>query len=422
MKSRLLITFILALLPLSAGAQTAQVIADVSLQDCSYTQTGGQFGVSCSITNRFKDQGDIRYAVELLKRTASSTVEVADMKVYDPVLSLRAEETVSIKADYTAPAFFSGKYELWIVSKTSDGLGLSSQQLGTVSLKATDVSYLEVKDCVLYVAGEPAAKTYVLGQGVDINPDEILEGSCTVTAHTTQDMSVTPSFATHAQSVFGTVVPEASGAQPAISFKRGETKTYAFTVPKSVTPQAYDALLTFRAGDAALSSPIDIRYIVRGPSAVIQSVLLEKSRYERGDTAYVSLLWSGSTILGGGVRKGPLADTVAKVALSLSDENGTACADDTTFTIAANAPERHQLTAYPLKVNRFCLSPRVTVKFLDASGATLTEKTIAFEGERLAGDAFRVFLSAYGWYIVAGLIVILALVGGILKNRKSIAV
>lgn len=397
-----------------------QLIADTNLQDCAYTHatsTARGFLISCSIINKLGNQGDIHYGVQLIKRTTAQ--EVVDTKVYDEVLSLRMNQTVKRQMEYTPPNYLSGTYELWGLLKTSSGLPLSSNFLGAVILKATAVSYLEIKSstCALRVQGEAATTTYTSMQWVDVNPDEVVEGTCVVAAHAMENITVTPSFITYQGSVFGETVPVANDIQKSFTFKNNETKTISFVVPKASAPQSYIATLSLVSPKGvAVSNEVDISYVVRGAGATIQNVLLDKDYYAAGERAQVSVFWTGSAF---GPRQLP-ADTEAKsIVISIKDSSNTSCANEATFTISADVIERNRLTPYLIRITRLCINPHITIEIIDAAGVSLAEKTITLASGEIPEGVVQanILKQRVAWYGAVALAVLI-IVGTILYIRK----
>lgn len=439
--SAVFVASLFLLIPASAFADTStttppattqanvQLIADVNLQDCTYTQSPSAnqlITISCAITNKLGNQGDIRYGVQLLKRD-TSTQEVMDTKVYSQVLSLRENQTIQQQIEYIPPSYLQGEYELWGVLETSDGMPLSSNFLGKVTLKATTPSYFEIKSdtCSLRVTDEVGTTTYAIQQGVDIDPNETIEGTCVVAAHTEGDTTAIPSFVTYRRSVFGDVVSDTKDIQKTFSFKKNETKVISFILPKASAPQSYDAVLSLASPDGKIiSNDVAIHYVLRGPSATIQNVLLDKNYYTTGDTAKVSVFWTGSADSFMGARKQSTLDTAKSLVISIEDGSNNSCAKETAFAVPVSEKDRNALTSYPLPITRLCVNPQVTIKITDAAGAILGQKTTAFESgpvpENIAqGGSGSV--NYIVWSLLA-LLVVIAIISGaalVIRNRRN---
>ncbi len=337
------------------------------------------------------------------------------MKVYTQTLFLKANQTVRQTIEYTPPSYLQGEYELVGVLSTSDGLPLASNFLGRVTLKATTYSYLEIKSntCSLRVKGESETTTYNIQQGVDVDSNEAVEGVCVVDAHTTQDTTATPSFVTHRRSIFGEIVSDTKDIQKSVTFKKNETKTVSFILPKAFIPQSYDAVLSLVSPDGTVASnEVAIHYVLRGPSATVQNVLLDKDRYLAGNTARVSISWTGPADSFRESRKRPTNDTAKNVVISIKDGDNNSCAEETAFAVPTHKGTRSSMTEYPLPITRTCVNPQVMTKIADVAGAILVQKTIGFTNspipENAAQESFlKRSLTLYGLGLFAVLIAII---------------
>lgn len=403
---------------------SVQLVADVALQDCTFAQASATQGIHivCNVTNKLGSQGDIRYGVEL--KRVGNVQEVVDAKVYEQALSLGKGQTMKLQFDYVPPKYLGGTYALWGVLETSDGLLLASNPITTVTLKATAASYLEIKPdtCTLHVRGEAATTTYAITRPVDVSPSEVLEGSCAVTAHAAGNITVTPSFTTYQRTVFGEVVKTALESQKSVTFISNETKTVSFIIPKASAPQAYIAVVSLVSaqGGRTVSNTASIPYVVRGASATIQNVFLDKGYYASGDTARVSVYWTGPET---GTRSFIATSTAARILISMSDQGGASCAGETAFSISPDAMERSVLRAYPLRVTRLCVNPQATIKIVDAAGAPLAARTIAFSDIQIPASILQAELSKqrtvwYGEVIIGALLA----VGAFIYMKRRIVV
>ncbi|MEK7636272.1 MAG: hypothetical protein AAB362_01130 [Patescibacteria group bacterium] len=418
--------------PLNTIEPVIQLVADVNLQDCTYTQSlsaNQSITIVCDITNKLGNQGDIRYGVRLTKGEGD-TQELIDTKVYTQALSLKTNQTIKHSIEYTPPGYLQGEYGLFGFLQTSDGLPLASNFLGKIILKATIPSYLEIKSntCSLHIQGEPKTTTYAMQQGVDIDQNEVIEGTCVVEAHTTGDTTITPSFVTYQKSVFGEIVSDTKETQKQFSFKKNETKTVSFTLPKASVPQSYDAVFSLISSDGkVVSNEVPIHYVLRGPSATIRNVLLDKDYYTAGDTAHVSVFWTGSADSFFGARKPPTNTTAQNLVISIKDANNAPCSKETRFVIPANESERNAMADYSLPITNLCANPQVMTQIVDAIDAVLAQKTIGFTSDSVQGYvapkeeiAFKQNFMLYGLFAV--LLTIISVFGGIMfiKNRNKV--
>jgi len=398
----------------NATEATAQLVADVNLQDCTYTQASSAdqlLTMKCSITNNLGNQGDIRYGVQLVKKTAN-TQEIVDTEVYSEVLSLGEKQTIQKSIEYIPPSYLSGKYELWGILKTTNGLPLSSNLFGTVTLKASSSSYLEIKSstCSITVTNEEGNKTYSINQSPIINPNDSAKGSCSVVSHSTVDITVTPAFVTYKGSIFGETISDSKDVQQSVVFKNNETKTVSFILPKASVPQSYDTVLSLVSSDKSVASnEVVITYLLSGASATIQNVVLDKNYYSKGDTATVSVFWTGST--------------ATSLMISIKDSSNDVCAKETSFPVTAGGIGSNGLTDYPVSITRGCANPQAIIKIVGADGSVLAEKTVGVTSEQVPENALQSFLAQKTtlYYGLSAAALVILIFGGmmLMKNRKK---
>lgn len=355
------------------------IVADVNLQDCTYTQSTSadqSITITCNITNKLGNQGDVHYGIRLLKKTTESQ-EIIDTKVYDQVLSLSQYQTVSQKMVYIPPSYADGKYELVGFLSTSDGLLLSINDLGEITLKSSS-PYLEIERNTCRIRVQGGLIPFDPNKGADIDPGEMLEVECAVKSHIPEDTTVVPSLITYKESVFGEVVSNVQDTKNPIVFKNNEEKIISFVFPEISTPQSYETIVSLRTPDGVeVSNNSAIRYTVRGISVTIQNVLLDKDYYAKGDMAKVSVFWTGSVNSLSGEGQLEINKKVTNLLLSIKDENDNYCAEEKTFTTPSNETERNKLNDYSLLIARPCMNPQSVIKIVDNEGSVLAQKTVA---------------------------------------------
>ena len=72
------------------------------------------------------------------------------------------------------------------------------------------------------------------------------------------------------------------------------TKTIAFVIPHAAKPQAYSTTLTLTADGKQASNSVPIHYVIQGVSGTLFNLVIDKTKYRKGDTAMVTFSWSGS--------------------------------------------------------------------------------------------------------------------------------
>lgn len=383
----ILLSFMVAI---PASAQTGTIvgepqsvkIAGVNIGDCTLVpqeQDTQPIRVICAVVNNFKAQGDIRYGLQIVQRHEQS-MQIFDTYVFPDTLSIAENGNLSIVMEYTPPAYLEGSYEVWAILKTSDALPLGQNLVGTIELARGDGAYalLDPSSCRVFVKGEETP--YRPEHGVDIDRDEVLMGACTIEA-VGGSIAASPAFIVYNRTVFGEQVLSTISTSTRVILQDGKKKEFSFTIPKAEKPQAYDALLVLvDENGSPVSNKVIFHYVVRGTSATIQNVLLNKDYYAAGDTAEVSLSWTGSADDFIGSRKESTETPVASVAFSLADASGNTCADEKTFEVEQGEDSAAQsgfgIKTYSLPVRANCTNPTVTARVIGVGGETLAESTV----------------------------------------------
>ncbi len=405
-----------------------QMVANVDLQDCTHTIISEEtktMRIACSMRNTFKNQGDIRYGMQLVRKTEGGAFEVADTKVYDDVLSLTEGEVRPLVFEYTPPKFFAGSYEVWGLLRTSDNLPLSQNLIATLALNQTSSPFVDINSssCYLTIKGEAEGIKYALEQGVDVDQNEVILGTCTITARSSAEMTITPEFEVRYRSAFGQVVSDVASVQlQQITLKAGETRELSVVIPKATIPQAYDASMVLVAdGGGVVSRAVPFHYVVRGAGATIQNILLDKDYYMSGDTAQVSLYWSGSADNFYQSRKGPSASGASVIKIAVVSASGDVCAEEKEFPAASDTADSYKaLKEYSLPITDDCVDPIVRVRIIGEDSQELVSKSVSVKSNSTSSEKITDG-SASVWgviYVIGGLLV-LALVGMAMRKRNN---
>lgn len=356
----------------------SQIIADVSLKKCAISQSASTTQTiyfSCEIFNNLLNQGDINFAVQLIKK---ENKEIVDTLIYEKSFSMSEKQTIKYANTYHAPEYLDGNYELWGILKTSEGTPLSFNLLGNLNLKSKSNLFLKIigDTCYLKIKGEK--ESYNLAQGIDVEYSDEVEAFCDVESHLTNNLKLKPVFITHKRSIFGEIVSTISGLP--VDFNKKDKKTLSFLLEKPKEPQSYETILYFVNGDGiAASNKINLRYVVKGASATIQQVLLDKSFYLKNDTARVSVFWTGSADSFTDARKSLTEDNASKFLISIKNKENANCSKDAYFDISNNKKERTKMIDYHIKINMLCVDPIVDIKIFDNKNSLLAEKKLSIK-------------------------------------------
>lgn len=263
----------------------ATVIATTSIYDAKIiSQNKSNLSLSFVLGNREGEQPSVIYAVALTSKDGKT----ADLKVYDDPVSLSSNIMIQKNIEYQAPGYLSGSYQVMIVAKNPDGLILAMNRVGEITVSGTG-EYVDASGCYLRVNGED--KRYTLLHGVDVENNESLIAHCTLKNSFKRSITATPAMETRFRSAFGKKI-DFRKMDP-ITLEPGQSIEKDFTITKPNDPQSYDALLSFYdQNDNIISNVTDFHYVLRGLSATVQNVILDKDYYQKGDNANLSFIWT----------------------------------------------------------------------------------------------------------------------------------
>jgi hypothetical protein len=358
-----------AQLSANQSAGKTAMVATVNIYNSKIIkQDGDDITVGFDINNREGSQPDIHYAVQLVDKSDRS---VAYENIYDKAVVLNANDTVHEEVSFTASSYLEGTYEVWIISRTSNGLPLGQGIAGTVSLEGTG-QYVEisVNSCFLTLYDSKSQTKYTLLQGVDISPQETVLLNCAVTNHFQKSVTVSPVFGTYWRSAFGEEVRTNNPQQSSITLSSQETKNVQFILPKAGEPQSYDVFMSLNdAQGNDVSNSIDAHYVIQGASATIQNLTLDKNYYAKGDTAEVSLFWTGSADSFTGARGQATSLDSTTLAIAIKNASGDSCIAETNEDISNQT--QSGILSFKIPVTQDCLNPHVLASIKDNNGTIL---------------------------------------------------
>ena len=349
------------------------------------SQDKNKFKLFFDLSNHANIQPDVKYAVRLVKEEKGIQV-VMDEQIYPEAVNLGENETIPKEIAYVAPAYLSGNLQLWIVARNQNGLMLAMVHPGDVILNG-DGQYAEInaKSCFLKVDGEAGGKQYTLGQGVDIKNEEKLIATCEITNHSSVALTATPKIETHWRTTFGRVVPDNQEPQKDLALNPQEKKQVSFTLSKAIMPQAYDAVVNLAntKGDV-ISNKVVFHYVLRGASATIQNLRLDKDYYQKGDTAKASFFWTPSADSFPGSRFGAPDGGKLFVTISIKDKNNANC---TTANGKKELDSKEKTPSFDFPITTDCLNPQISVAIQDAKGLILDQNDYKLISKSVSGNA-----------------------------------
>lgn len=340
--------------------EQAILLATVNIKDARIvSQDENTLHISFAITNREIIQTGVKYGIKIIKETPQGQF-LADEKVYEEVLTLAEHSENPKEISYMAPAGLAGEYTILLVVNNENGFPLGISQFGKVSFTAaTSGVALEPDSCFLEVVGEKSSPHYNLVQGVDISTEETLKLTCAATNLSKSPLSAAPSFETRFRSAFGETVDHIGGSSSPISFGALEKKTISLILPKAKDPQAYNVQVALKTGDI-LSNTVTAQYVIRGASATVQQVSLDRDYYGVGESARISFIWSPSADTFPGSRGGIATSSPLSFEARIVDGTGAPCVEPVTGTLSGTIKEE-----IPVSITEACKDPRVTVSIKD---------------------------------------------------------
>ncbi len=365
-------------------------VATVNITNATITdQKENLFTISFDISNREGSQPQVKYGVELIKEGPSGQAR-ADEKIYNETLNLPANSKEHRTITYQAPKSLKGEYSLFLSSKNTSGFPLAFAFVGKVTLNpGNTLGAAEIlpESCFLRVSGEETSLHYTPLQGVDISPAEYLIAECIAINDTDNQLNLTPHYETYYRSAYGEKVAHQGGSADILAFKPHERKNFLVTLPRATKPQAYDVKL-FLEEAGVPSNAVTFHYVLRGASATIQNIVLDKNNYQAGDTARLSFMWSPSADNFPGSRAGT-GTGISSVSLTTTiigaDQKNCAAQQKQNLSPVLQDPQ----TIVLIPITSLCESPRASITLKDGQGNILAEENFVFGKEEVSPDTER---------------------------------
>lgn len=370
-------------------------------------QDGKNFKISFTLTNQEGIQTGVKYGIKLF--TDDKNQSLVDEKIYDESLTLSENSSVSREVTYTPPSILDGNFVILLQAKNESNFPFGSFIVGKIKLNAS-LKWVQIlpESCYLQMAGDKAANHFTLTQNVLISPFQNLLLNCSAVNTSNGPVSVVPSFDTRYSGSFGDYAPQSGGSEDPISFAKGEKKNISIMLPKGDIAKAYSAKVSLTDGQN-YSNSISLGYIIKGISATIQKVSLDKDFYKAGDTAQLSLIWFGSDF--------DTNSPQVKVDTSITNNRNWLCASVDTQTISKDKNNPANVLSIPIK--NTCENPHVKISLSDMNGTVLDQKEFTFQSSSTDNSARNKINRTYavGSIIV---FVIIAMIGVYISRKKKI--
>lgn len=404
------------------------VFANVNMRDAKIEkQEKNVLTISFNISNDFeKVQPGILLRASLQKKE-NDLLTVVDEKIIGSVFTLAANEKIHREITYTVPDFLQGQYEIWLHAQTIGSFPLSTARVGETTFSGTN-DHIEIinSSCFLKVKGESDDKKYTLFQGVDIEKNENLQAICDLMNHSDQQRKFSAQFETFQHNTFGPLLETSQQSDASFTLQPKEKKQFAFNLPGAQDPQVYDVKITLRENKKTISNSAVFHYVLRGASASIQSLQMDKQSYQKGESAKASLIITGPADNFPDNRHGKGTD-LKGTSLSVKIQSGK--------TLCGETQKNHRLgdlvDSVEIAIAENCPEPMASAILKDSAGNILSqkdffigknsqaemEKAVRLEADKKSGKSSITFLIIFiGLAILAAIIFI----AWKLKKKSSI--
>ncbi len=343
--SSVLISSILSFNFAFAQAPVGVVVADVNIYNAKIvSQNDRSFSISFDILNKSGAQPQIKYAVKLTKTIEKKEILV-DEKIYDESISLEQNGSISRTVAYEVPApLTAGAYSIWIMSENQSGMPLGIAFVGKVKIEKSVSNTAEIvpNSCSLEVSGGTTTRKYSVEIGAVLKEGESLSIKCKINSLFSSDVSVSPKFETRIGSDFGNTLEANSASNQAIILHTG-LNSLTISLPTVSKPQIYSLSFYLQTKDGrTVSNTVMTRYFVSGKIGTIINALFDNTFYTKGETTDIKLFLA--------------ANTASSITASLSDGNGSSCADNIQMEVP-NPP----IINLKFPVTNKCLNPKLNV-------------------------------------------------------------
>ena len=377
-KNLLPLVALLILFPALTLAQTVPdpnakpiIVANINLSGATILkETPQAITIGLDLENQGNTpQSDIRYGIEILKTTKEGQTLV-DTFISPEILTLTPKQLLHKEIQYQIPTYLNGEYDVWAISKTTNGLDLGLGNAGKVNLAQKQTSLTITPDsCLLKINNEQP--TYNLAQGVDLASNETLTLTCNAQNSSNAQLTIAPVINTFRRSQYGPLVNINYPTPENITFAPQEKKDFSIIITKPTEPQAYDAVISLNQNNLPLAEKIIAHYVLQGQSATIQNIQLDKETYAKGDNILATLFWTPSADSFQNSRNKGTQLPKTTINLSITDANGNSCI--TPFSQEVTVDKAVSTLTIPTLKD--CSSPKASVA-LSAGGKQLDSMKI----------------------------------------------
>jgi hypothetical protein len=395
---------------------SAEIVADVSIRNIEFiSKTDSTFKAKFNFENKGGAISGIKYGARLMQGTTTINSFIVSGDV-----SLAAQETKSVTIEYNLPVITAGKYQVVFDAKLLSGLPIAFAVGPYIDIADRPSITINAQSCYLTILGEKKGIHYTLSEGVDVAPNEKLVINCSVKNSFSQSVKVIPYMAHFLRNRYGESLGGAAYEKNAIDMKSGETKVVQIPIVLQTKAQAYDASLSFRDGAGFESNTIFAHYVVRGASATIQQISLDKTSYAQGESAQAMVSWTGSADSFEGSRAGS-GSVLFKPTLSATiTSRGVVCGATTVKDVEETLLRENVI----VPITKKCPNPSLRVVMLDGDKPlAVANYSVSLKNNAVLDDSDDTESeSDTSTHLTLGLISIAALLLAFLARNKKKAV
>lgn len=244
---------------LKSGTVIDSVIQNAKISE--WTGDKSVYVIEFDIANNLeKDQGGIRYSLELYNSTKEQGKFLVDQRVYDEVINLNPKGRVLKRVQYDFPVSFQGEYELQLLLATEDGVELDRKILGNISKDNSEGIFIDITKCQSKIGFDD----YHIFKEVDLSGGDSFEIQCKDIENLIEnDLSFYSKVIIKDQTKFGEIVEEKKLEKQIL--KSEEVQNFSFQVP-AVNNSSYryeGELFLVDENQEKISNSIYFSYVIK---------------------------------------------------------------------------------------------------------------------------------------------------------------
>lgn len=321
---------------------------------------------------------NFRLLQEKLERNDFTELLISYNKTKAFQLKSFEEKTIPFSVAYPQ-TIKQGTYQLQVIIEGKERGSITNQTIDVGLYGNNRLLYVDESTCKVVV---PDGGTYPALIAPLVNPHDQPKAVCDI-VNTTKEATTASAMFTYAQRHVATYLfsEKMQGKDPQhITLQPGEKKTVSVLLPKVAKPQVYEALVSFvNPQGEQISQILPFRWTIKGTSAFIAEVALEKGYYGSGETAKTTVTFAPSMDLfwqryfpNEGT---PLQEVTLK--LTFTNPQGVFCGEKEQTVKPINNGESFTTAVLDVPMNNDCQDPHIKADVIH-NGTVLATYTRAF--------------------------------------------